>query len=100
MTEDINGGTYDVDVEFLGIPLAAESGDICDIKQGDFSIECPVKASPKTEIKGTFVIPDEAPEGDYRVTVSAASEKSEEIFCAEFDFTIDEPTELYYLRSA
>ena len=97
---DIEGGTYTLDVEFLGIPITNESGDLCDASSGQLSVDCPVKAAPSTSIEGNFEIPDSAPAGDYAITIAAKDKASKDIFCVEIDFTLDDAVKAQaYLRS-
>ena len=99
-SELIVGGDYSLDVEFLGIPVTSEKGDLCDASSGQISVQCPVAAADNTSIVGNFEIPDSSPEGDYAITIAATTTDKKEIFCVEIDFSLDgDATEATYLRN-
>lgn len=81
----VTGGSFTLEIQFFGITVLTETGNICSSKY--FHVSCPV-AVGSVNAAGNIAIPSAAPAGSYTVQISAKDTSGDALFCVSAAVTI------------
>lgn len=82
---EIKGGSFKLEVKFLGITVLTKTGNVCDSSYLKF--HCPVAAGTFSA-DGSLSLPGSVPAGSYTVQISAENSAGDALFCVSIALTI------------
>ena len=90
----VTGGTVNVLIEYLSIPLANKTAPLCSVLSKAHSVvpsipACPVPPLELKQVQVTEPIPSSFPAGTYAGQVSATDETGRVIQCVKFNMKIN-----------
>ena len=85
LVTDVTGGSYSVNVKYMGIDLINQSGDLCTV---DPKFPCPLTHGPFSITESNIALPSDAPAGQYDVTINATDKAGKRIACRHVQQTV------------